>query len=288
MQVVVTGGNGRLGRAVVSDLLAAGHSVLSLDRVALADVACPVLIADVTRVGDVYQALVGAVGVVHLAAYERPGLVPDADTFANNVQGTFNVLKAATDLGIRRVVVASSIAAYGYLYAPRAVVPEYLPLDERHPCVPGDPYGLSKVVGERVADAFASLGSASIVSLRFPGINFDPSFATFPERWTSPRGPRGFWTYIDARDAARVCRLALEVAPPGHHVLNAAAPISSMPEPTESLIRRHLPGFDGVLRPPAGLSHWSGVSSARAEHALRFRAEHLWSDYLAPDGTLLS
>jgi nucleoside-diphosphate-sugar epimerase len=246
------------------------------------------LLVDVTRAGDVYQALVGADGVVHLAAYQRPGLVPDTETFGDNIQATYNVLKAASDLSVRRVVVASSIAAYGYQYTPRNLVPEYLPLDEQHPCVPEDPYGLSKLLGERLGDAFSDLSGASIVSVRFPGINFDPTFARFPERWTSPRGPRGFWTYVDARDAAHACRLALEVAPPGHHVLNAAASTSSMPEPTEALIRKHLPGFHGLLRAPAGLSHWSALSSQRAERVLGFHAVHVWADYLNPDGTLRS
>jgi nucleoside-diphosphate-sugar epimerase len=285
MRLIVTGGSGRLGRVVVSDLLAAGHSVLSVDRVPSPDASRPAQVADITRAGDVYQVLAGMEGIVHLAAYERPGLVPDTETFGNNVQATYNVLKAATDLGVRRVVVASSIAAYGYLYAPRAVLPEYLPLDEQHPCIPEDPYGLSKVVGERLADAFVRPGTLGVISLRLPGVNFDPSFATFPARWTSPRGPRGFWTYIDARDAARACRLALELGAPGHHVLNAAAPTSSMPEPTEALVRRDLPGFAGALRAAGNLSHWSGLDSSQAERVLGFRAEHLWSDYLGPDGT---
>jgi nucleoside-diphosphate-sugar epimerase len=285
LHVVVTGGNGRLGRVVVHDLLAAGHTVLSVDRVAQNGAT---RVADVTRAGDVYQVLLGAEGVVHLAAYQQPGLVPDTETFGNNLQATYTVLKAATDLGVRRLVLASSIAAYGYQYAPRSLLPEYLPLDEQHPCVPEDPYGLSKLLGERLADAFAPFSDASIVSFRFPGVNFDPTFASFPERWTSPRGRRGFWTYIDARDAARACRLALEVAPAGHRVLNAAAPTSTMPEPTEALIQQHLPHFRGALRPPQGVSHWSALNSERAQHVLGFQVEHVWADYLRPDGTLRS
>jgi nucleoside-diphosphate-sugar epimerase len=270
---------------VVHDLLTAGHTVLSVDRVAQNGAT---RVADVTRAGDVYQALLGAEGVVHLAAYQQPGLVPDTETFGNNLQATYTVLKAATDLGVRRLVLASSIAAYGYQYAPRSLLPEYLPLDEQHPCVPEDPYGLSKLLGERLADAFAGLSGASIVSFRFPGVNFDPTFASFPERWTSPRGRRGFWTYVDARDAARACRLALEVAPAGHRVLNAAAPTSTMPEPTDLLVQQHLPGLRGSLRPPPDVSHWSALNSERAQHVLGFRAEHVWADYLRPDGTLRS
>jgi nucleoside-diphosphate-sugar epimerase len=285
MRVVVTGASGRLGRVVVRDLVASGHDVLSLDRVRPADPLGPGWVADLTDAGDVYQALVGAEGVVHLAAYESPGLVPDTTTFGNNAAAAYNVLKAAADLNVQRVVLASSIAAYGYLYAPRRLVPEYLPLDEEHPCVAVDSYGLSKIVAERIADAFGSDEVRCIVSLRFPGVNFDPTFATFPARWTSPRGPRGLWTYIDARDAARACRLALERRVAGHAIFNAAAPTSTMPEPTEDLIRRTFPDFAGAIRPPDGLTHWSGMSSAKIERALGFRAEHVWSDYLTHEGS---
>ena len=77
----------------------------------------PAWVADLTRSGDVYQALQGADGVIHLAAWQAPGMTPDTETFANNVSATYNVLKAASDLGVRHVVLASSIAAYGFIYA---------------------------------------------------------------------------------------------------------------------------------------------------------------------------
>ena len=48
-------------------------------------------------------------------------------------------------------MLASSTAAYGYIYGAADAVPDYLPVDEDHPCRPTDPYGLSKVVGERIA-----------------------------------------------------------------------------------------------------------------------------------------
>src|SRR4051794_28805501 len=101
MKVVVTGGAGRLGRLVIDELLAAGHEVLSLDREGPAVLSPPPhvrWVADLTRAGDVYQALQGAGGVIHLAAWQAPHMTSDTETFGNNVTATYNVVKAATEL----------------------------------------------------------------------------------------------------------------------------------------------------------------------------------------------
>jgi nucleoside-diphosphate-sugar epimerase len=283
-KVVVTGGSGRLGQCVIAHLLEHGREVLSLDRVAPSARPCPSWITDLRRPGDVYQAVRGADGVVHLAAWQAPNLASDSETFTTNISATYNVLKAATDTGVVRVVVASSVAAYGYLYAARLEAPEYLPIDERHPSRPQDPYGLSKVVGEQVADSFARAGTTSIVSLRFPGLNFDPTFSTFPDRWREPeRRARGFWSYIDARDAATACYLALTTAVMGHEVFNVAAPGSAMREPTLDLIRQYLPHMPEIRGRFEG--NWSGVDSSKAQRILGFRTEHTWERYL-PEAAL--
>jgi nucleoside-diphosphate-sugar epimerase len=280
MQIVVTGGSGRLGQHVVDELLAHGHAVLSLDRVPPAAPRCPAWVADLTRSGDAYQALQGADGVVHLAAWQAPGLTADTETFANNVSATYNVLKAASDLGVRHAVAASSIAAYGLIYARTLAPPEYLPLDEAYPCQPQDPYGLSKGVGEEIADSFARLGRMSIASLRFPGVIFDLSYQSIRERWRDPSMRRGgYWTYVDARDAARACRLAVEADLAGHEVFNVAAPTSIMREPTTELLRRY--GLEPGRLAEGLEGNWSAMDSAKAMRVLGYRAEHQWQQYLA-------
>ena len=279
MKIVVTGGSGQFGRQVIRDLTGHGHAVLSLDRAPHPDGFKPHWISDVSQPGDLYQAMKGADGLVHLAAIPAPKLAPDTTTFNNNVSATYNALKAAADMGVERVVVASSIAAYGYIYASDLIAPEYLPLDEAHPCRPGDPYGLSKVVGETLADSFAR-GGMTIASLRFPGIYFDPSFQVLAERMKDPKGRApGFWTYIDARDAAAACRLALEARLTGHSVFNVAAPNSNMREPTEALIQRFFPG---TKVKPGFSGNWSGMDSTKVARALGFRAEHTWEKVLKP------
>jgi nucleoside-diphosphate-sugar epimerase len=278
-KIVVTGGSGMLGRAVIRELLAGGREVLSIDRAAPKDNVCPSLIVDLTRAEEVTRALAGAEGVIHLGAYQAPGIVSDAETFANNVAASYNVLDAAAANGLRRAVLASSTAAFGFLYARKPFAPDYLPLDETHPCRPQDPYGLSKVVAEATADAFVRVHGLSVYSLRFPGVNFEPDFRGFAERFQDPGVKLGrMWSYIDARDAAAACILALDGPARGHEALIAAAPTSTVAEPTDELLRRYFPGVKKARRELHG--NWSGVDSSRARAALGFEARHVWEKYL--------
>lgn len=281
-KIVVTGGSGRLGQLVVHELLGHGCEVLSLDRVPPAASLCPSWIADLRSSGHLYEALGGAHGLVHLGAYQAPGLASDSEIFSNNVTATYNVVKAAADLGIKRLVIASSTAAFGFIYALKPFLPDYLPLDEQHPSRPQDPYGLSKVVGEQIADCFARLHpDMSICSLRLPGVVFDFSYHILRERWHDPGArARTSWAYIDARDAATACRLALEAGFTGHEIVIVAAPRSSMREPTAELVAKYL---DRRIAVKPGLTgNWSGVDSGKAKAMLGFEAQHLWETYLQP------
>ena len=98
MHIVVTGGSGKLGGAVVERLLASGHQVTNVDQRPAPGSGARFLRVDLTDYGQVVEALTGiddaydAVdAVVHLAAVPAPGLIPNAATFANNVPSTFHV-----------------------------------------------------------------------------------------------------------------------------------------------------------------------------------------------------
>lgn len=279
-KVVVTGGSGRLGQFVIRELLARRYQVLSLDRVLPREKLCVSWLVDLCQPGDLFEALRDAFGVVHLGAYQAPNLAPDAETLSNNVTATYNVLRAAADMGVKKIVMASSTAAFGFIYATRLWAPEYLPLDERHPSKPQDSYGLSKVLGEQIADSIVSVHpELTVSSLRFPGVNFDLSYESFRERWRNPRSrTSGFWTYIDARDAATTCRLALEAKFHGHEVFIASASLNCMIQPTRQLVREFLP--KGVPIKKVSGTHWSCVDSAKARRVLGFKPEHVWQNYL--------
>ena len=279
-KIVVTGGSGRLGQFVIRDLLSQGYQILSLDKVPPREKLCPSWLADLRQSGDLFEALKEAYGIIHLGAYQAPNLAPDAETLSNNVSATYNVLRAAADLRVKKVVIASSTAAFGFIYAKKLWAPAYLPLDENHPSAPQDSYGLSKVLGEKIADSIVSIhNDMTVVSLRFPGVNFDLSYESFRERWRNPASrANGFWTYIDARDAAEMCRLAIEAKFKGHEVFIASAPQNCMIQPTLELVKKYLPKGTRLKKVPG--THWSCVDSAKARRMLGFKPKHIWQDYL--------
>jgi nucleoside-diphosphate-sugar epimerase len=269
-----------LGQFVIRELLAHGYQVLSLDRIAPREKICLSWLVDLRHAGDLFEALRDAYGIIHLGAYQAPNLAPDAETLSNNVSASYNVLRAAADMGVKKVVMASSTAAFGFIYAHQLWAPEYLPLDENHPSKPQDSYGLAKVLGEQIADSIVSVHrQMTVSSLRFPGVNFDLAYESFRERWRNPQTrASGFWTYIDARDAAATCRLALAAKFTGHEVFIASAPLNCMIQPTLSLVKEYLPR--GAKIKKVSGTHWSCVDSTKARRMLGFKPQHVWQNFL--------
>ena len=103
---------------MIREFLDHGYDVLSLDRVPPSQRLCPSWIVDLKKIGDLYEALKDAHGVVHLGAYAMPGLAPDSEVFTNNVTATYHVLKAASDRAVMKVVLVSSSAAFGLTTRP--------------------------------------------------------------------------------------------------------------------------------------------------------------------------
>ena len=279
-KIVVTGGSGKVGRFAVRELLAHGYDVLNVDQQRPAEPLCPFMKAGLTELGQVYGALRGAQAVIHLAAIPYPGGVPPEVVFGNNIMSTFNVVEAAIGLGLERVVFASSDSALGFPYASKRIVPEYVPVDEEHPVRPQDPYGLSKLVGEDICRAASRRSGMPTVALRFSWVNSpDEYVAHLPHVWDNPQlGPRNLWSYVDARDAARACRLALEARIEQFEAFHIAAADSYMNVPTPELFERHFPE---VSRFAAG---WGGYQSSltcrKAEALLGYRPEHSWRDHV--------
>ena len=105
-RVLVTGGSGKLGRAVVAELLEHGHKVVNLDAVPPREPLCPFTRVDLTDYGQTYEALTaidgryrGVDAVVHLAAIPGPGVTTNAATFTHNVTCSYHVFAAARAAG---------------------------------------------------------------------------------------------------------------------------------------------------------------------------------------------
>jgi len=176
--ILVTGGLGRVGRAVVADLVAAGRNVRILDRAA-DDVGQGVIAAagwtgvgyvagDINDYSDLLAKAPGCATVVHLAALPQPRLGTPDEVFRINVAGTFNVFRAAEHLGIRRVVQASSINAIGLYFGLRPAEPQYFPIDDDHPPQCTDAYSLSKQLAEEIGGYHWRRSGISSIALRLP------------------------------------------------------------------------------------------------------------------------
>ncbi|MFC6018461.1 NAD-dependent epimerase/dehydratase family protein [Plantactinospora solaniradicis] len=246
MRIAVTGGAGRVGRAVVGLALAEGHTVVEIDRPEVAAGAGeppPDLVrrpADVTAYPELLRALAGCDALVHLAAHPKPWDRPDHVVHNENVTASYNALRAAAELGIERICLASSVNAIGGGYSrnPRF---DYFPLDERHPSYNEDPYSLSKWIVEAQADSFARrYENLTIASLRLHAVLANRP-ATPPDRVHSDFAVRDLWGYTLSRPAARACLLALTADFTGHEVFYIVAPRTWHPRPTVELCREHYP-----------------------------------------------
>jgi nucleoside-diphosphate-sugar epimerase len=294
MRVVVTGGSGRLGYYVIRELFTHGHAVSSLDAIKPRECLCPTYVVDLTKFDALLDHFKNADAAVHLARIRFPytesgfnvarqkweftDIAGDAERFSQNVTLTNNVLAAAEVCGIQKIVCGSSLAIYGLYYATSQLEPDYLPLDEDHPLRPEDPYGLTKWMGEKLCDAVQRKTGARIASLRFAGVYTEAHRPMLLERSKDPtiRGTGALWSYIDARDAARACRLALEAEFSGHQAFNICAPDTIMELPTRELISRYLPRVQRVRDGLADNS--SGYDTKKAAAALGFQARHLLHD----------
>jgi nucleoside-diphosphate-sugar epimerase len=277
MRVVVTGGSGLAGRAVVEDLAEHGFDVTNVDLVA-SDGPVSFRRADLSDLGQAYGCLRGAEAVVHFAAIPRPTYDVPEVVFRTNVMSAFNVLEAAATLRIKRVVYASSVSVLGFPFFERPFAPDYVPIDEAHPLLPQDAYALSKRIGEELADGFARRGRLTVVSLRFPWIHTPRTFAEqLLPLWADPAaGASNLWSYIDTRDVAEAVRLALTAEIGGHEACFVAASDSFMPIPSRVLVTNYYPT---TIIQDALTDHASLLSSAKAEALLGYRARHSWRSY---------
>ncbi len=274
-RVVVTGGAGKAGVAVVEDLRAHGHDVVSADIAESRDPDAPSLNADLTDLGQAIEVLAGADAVVHLAAIPAPNIVPDGETFRINTMSTYNVFAAARVLGISRVVWASSETLIGLPFEREQ--PRYAPIDEHHPMLPEFDYALSKLVGEHMADQFVRWTGSTYVSLRISNIMTDHDYEVrFPGFWDDPTiRAWNLWGYVDARDVAQAARLALTAPIDGHEAFLVAAADTCMPRQSRELMELVYPDVP-LSRPVDGHETLLSIDKARA--MLGYEPGHSWRD----------
>ncbi len=275
-KVVVTGGSGKAGRAVVRDLLEHGYEVLSVDLVPPADRLCPSLVVDLTDLGETYEALRGYEMIVHLAAIPAPGIRTDEVTFRTNTLSTYNVFSAAKDLGMSRVVWASSETTLGLPFDREQ--PAYAPIDEDHPLYPESSYALSKVIGEEMARQFNRWTGIPFVGLRFSNIMEPQDYEQFPTFWDDPMKRKwNLWGYVDARDVAQACRLGLQADINSAEVFIIAAADTVMNRPSRELLAEVFPNVE--LRKEVW-EYETLLSIDKARRMLGYDPQYSWRQYV--------
>lgn len=181
MDVLVTGGAGFIGGHLAETFAGEGHDVVVLDNfepyydlgikehnvevareAAASSLGSYKLVEGSTTDGDLVDDLVSQVDIVYHQAAQagvRMSVKEPQKVNSYNVEGTLNVLDAARDADIERVVNASSSSVYGK--------PEYLPYDEDHPTTPISPYGASKLAAEHYVRVYNEVYGLPTVSLRY-------------------------------------------------------------------------------------------------------------------------
>ena len=277
MKVVITGGSGLLGPYVVDHFVEMGYEVLSVDMTKPQTSKAKFLKVDLMNLGECYGALAGADAVVHLAAIPVAYSHPNEVTFQNNVMSTYNILEAAAGLGIKKAVVASSESSYGIVFSKQNLAPKYVPMDEEHPQLPEDCYGLSKIVAEQTADMMHRRCGMQVVSLRIGNVITPKMYENFPGFIKDSSKRRTIlWSYIDARDIATACRLAVEAEGLGSVALNLAADDTSMDIKSCDLMKEEFPLVTDI-RVPLDNYH-TLLCNEKAKKLLNWQPVHCWRD----------
>ena len=176
MRILLTGGAGFIGSHTAVEMTQSGHEVIIYDNLCNSDTSVldrleKILgrrlpfeegdIRDYDRMCEVLSKY-NIEAVVHFAGLKAVGesCEKPLEYFDNNINGTLVLLRAMKSLGIKRIIFSSSATVYG--------MPQYLPLDEKHPLSVTNPYGRTKLqVEEILSDLCSSDPEWSAVCLRY-------------------------------------------------------------------------------------------------------------------------
>jgi nucleoside-diphosphate-sugar epimerase len=294
-RVLVAGGCGRLGRYVVDELTRRFH-VTTLDVVD-SPWTSPHLKVDILDLQALHRACARQDAVVHLAALDGHLEVPAARFLEVNALGTWNVLEAAFEAGVKQAVIASSNSALGLSGAEGGRHPLYVPLDEAHPPWPTHAYGLSKLLNEVTAESFARRNRMRVTCIRPTYVMF-PELVPFIARRTQGRSDPGeaahpdpavaaalkeplslLRCYVEPGDLARLFRLALEHVGKPYELYYGSAADSFEPLPTLFYLQRTYGTLPEVRKPwlYERNPHAAAIDCAQAREVLGWAPTSDWS-----------
>ena len=280
-RVLLTGSEGAIGPHLERALAAHGYEVRGLDLRPAASAEREHHAIDLLDLASVRRAMRDVDAVVHA------GGIPwnrgdGSEVLSTNVLGTWNVLQAAVEAGVGRVVALSSINAQGSTGGWRE--PEYLPIDDHYPHHPMTPYQLSKHLLEETCRSFSERHGLVTVCLRpvfvaHPASRHVADFGSeaFVELWRDE-----FWAYVDVRDMADAAVRGLRLEGVLHDRFLLAAGDTSVTPATRTLVEREYPRVPWPNVDPeayfAGRPHRSLIDCHHAREVLGWEPRHSWRE----------
>jgi nucleoside-diphosphate-sugar epimerase len=283
-RVLVTGGSGKLGRAVLKDLVANGYDVINADQALHPEATCRTVRLDLTNYGQVLEAVLGETNemggrfdaVVHLAAIPAPGQFANSRTFHNNVPTSYNVFEACRVAGVRTVVFASSETVLGL---PFDRPPPYVPVDEEYFPRPETAYALGKLLDETMAAQYCRWDpELKMVGLRFSNVMSVEDYKAFPSFDADARLRKwNLWGYIDARDGAQAVRRGIEAEFRGFEAFIIANSDTVMQRSNSSLMAEVFPN---VPHKSPLSANGTLLSIDKARRMLDYNPQHSWRNHV--------
>jgi nucleoside-diphosphate-sugar epimerase len=267
MKILLTGNRGRIGPSIERQLSEEGHAVQGFDLGTG---------GNIVDAGAVKEAAAGVDAIVHVAGVAGDRGRPAAEILSVNLTGTANVLIAAEEQSVPRVVYMSSGRALGLLERD----PDYLPLDDEHRGSPSAPYALSKWLAEEMCEAFTNRTGVKTICLRPVQVFDEEDYAKALAQPDAPPRAGTFWSlgvHIDVRDVATAVAAAVRCDVPAHtRLLLCARDIASI-RPTMDLVGERLPqvpwnGDKGYRADP----YRSLIDTTKAQRLLGWQPVHTW------------
>lgn len=291
--VLITGGCGGIGREVTRHLIGDGIAVRVLDIVSGDTPDVDYRIGNINDYDAVAAAISGVDYVIHLAAI--PWETGDARAlFRANTEGTFNVMNAAAEGGVRGLVFASTVATYGLLHPSQPYEPAYFPVNEESPLVPDGNYANMKIIGEQFQIAYSRKYGMDSIALRLatvmtPGTdqwrdvydNIDDPEHVFVDGMTMHEF---MWQYVHVYDVVQAFQLAIRYldqnAGFGFEAFNIGAADVASSVPTLELIKRYFPALPALRNPARFVTdpHATLYGIDKAVAVLGYEPQYTWRD----------
>lgn len=276
--VLVTGASGQIGSHIATAIRESGTLVRTTDITGDVDKQ-----VDLTQFEDVQAAMRDCTHVIHCGAIPTYIDGREHDVLASNAEGTWNVLQSCVNLSINRVVVFSSVNAFGSFAGRRPLA--YLPGDDAYPVQTENTYQLAKHLVETTARHYSRVYGLDIALLRPVFVANNKSYASWnPEGNVNPNvwNLSDLWSYVDIRDVVRAAILAATASYSGCHAMLLSAADTTTGLPTAELVEKYYPEAIKTERLKQWLSsdnlHRSLIDCSAARNVIGWVPQHSWRE----------